>query len=213
MIDERRTSQVFGEVISVIVGSVLLSTTVKVMLRILKKSYSSAVTRGLKDIGYGSFVEFPAVVTGAEYISLGKNFFARSRLRIEAISRYGSHSYTPRIAIGDNVRFESDCHVGCINQIVIGNNVLIASRVFIADHSHGDISADALTLPPSRRRVVSKGPIAIEDNVWIGEGAAVMANVTIGKNAIVGANAVVTRSVPSNAVVGGIPARIIRVLE
>ena len=52
----------------------------------------------------------------------------------------------------------------------------------------------------------------IEDNVWIGEGVVIMPNVRIGRNAIVGANAVVTKDVPADCVVGGIPARVIRFL-
>ena len=52
----------------------------------------------------------------------------------------------------------------------------------------------------------------IKDNVWIGEGVAIMPNVRIGKNAIIGANAVVTKDVPENTVVGGNPAKIIKQL-
>jgi acetyltransferase-like isoleucine patch superfamily enzyme len=78
---------------------------------------------------------------------------------------------------------------------------------------HGEINAEALKTPPSLRKVISKGPVIIEDNVWIGESVAIMPNVTIGRNAIIGANSVVTASIPPNAVAAGIPARVIRIME
>jgi acetyltransferase-like isoleucine patch superfamily enzyme len=81
------------------------------------------------------------------------------------------------------------------------------------DHFHGEISLKALSLAPALRQLYSKGPVIIEDNVWIGEGAVIMPNVRIGKNAIVGANAVVTKDVPADCVVGGVPARVIRYLR
>jgi acetyltransferase-like isoleucine patch superfamily enzyme len=67
--------------------------------------------------------------------------------------------------------------------------------------------------PPINRPLISKGPVIIEDNVWIGEGVCITPNVRIGKNAIVGANAVVTKDVPPNTVVAGVPARVIKLLE
>jgi acetyltransferase-like isoleucine patch superfamily enzyme len=134
-------------------------------------------------------------------------------LRIEAWDKYSMQSFAPEITIGNNVTFNTDCHIGCINKVTIGNNVLIASRVYISDHSHGDVSAEALSKSPEMRDLVSKGPVIIEDNVWIGEGACIMPGVTIGANSIIGANAVVTKSFPVNSVIGGVPAVIIKNLN
>jgi acetyltransferase-like isoleucine patch superfamily enzyme len=106
----------------------------------------------------------------------------------------------------------TDIHIGCINKIVIGNNVLFSSRIFISDHSHGIIAKEALALPPSRRPLISKGPVIINDNVWIGEGVAILAGVIIGENCIIGANSVVTKSFPANSIVGGNPAKILKSL-
>jgi acetyltransferase-like isoleucine patch superfamily enzyme len=107
-----------------------------------------------------------------------------------------------------NINF--DCHIGAINEIRIGDNVLIASKVFISDHSHGDTSTEHMNIAPLKRPVVSTGPIIINNNVWIGEGASILANITIGESAIVGTNAVVTKDVPPFAVVGGVPAKILK---
>ena len=94
--------------------------------------------------------------------------------------------------------------------IKIDSNVLIGSRVLITDHSHGNNEIADLLLPPSQRVLYSKGPVIIEENVWIGDGAAVLPNVTIGKNSIIGANTVITKDVPPNCIVVGNPARIVK---
>src|SRR5206468_2579984 len=146
------------------------------------------------------------------YISIGKNFFALYNLRLEAHDNYEGYKHTPELVIGDNVIINTDCHIGCINKVHIGNNVLFASRVYVSDHSHGNIETEALRLPPAIRPLVSKGPVIVKDNVWIGEGVCILPNVTIGENAIIGANSVVTKDVPANSVVVGIPARVIKQL-
>jgi len=175
-------------------------------------SISYSLKRNLKKCGNDFSIEFPIISHGLKYISIGDNFSSFARLRLEAFDKHLDNTYTPEIIIGDNVSINYDVHIGCVNKIVIGNNVLIASKVFITDHYHGNIDYEALKTPPSLRKVISKDPVIIEDNVWIGEGVAIMPNVRIGKNAIIGANAVVTKDIPANAVVGGIPARIIKIL-
>ncbi len=105
---------------------------------------------------------------------------------------------------------ENDCHIGAINRVEIHDHVLIASRVYISDHSHGETRLEDLRISPHDRPVVSKGPVVIESHVWLGEGVCVMPGVRIGHHSVVGANAVVTRDVPPYSVAAGCPARIVK---
>lgn len=178
-----------------------------------KAVYSNCVRRVFSKIGPGAHIEFPAVINGGAHMTVGAKFHASARLRLEACAKFGGQTFSPSVTIGDNVDFNYDCHIGCINKIVIGDNVLAASKVLIMDHSHGEITAADMALPPSARKLVSKGPIVIGKNVWIGEGAAILAGVTIGESSIIGANAVVTRDVPPFSVAAGNPARVIKTLK
>jgi serine acetyltransferase len=174
--------------------------------------YSSYYSRSFKKCGSRFFLRAPLYLMGPKFISIGDNFYAGYRLRLEAHHFTYGNNTLPVLTIGNNVSFNYDCHVGCCNEIVIGDNVLFASRVFITDHYHGNIDYDSLSTAPADRPICSKGPVIIGDNVWVGEGVAIMPNVTIGRNAIIGANSVVTADIPENSVAGGIPAKIIRVL-
>jgi acetyltransferase-like isoleucine patch superfamily enzyme len=172
--------------------------------------YSTFIKLGFKSAGKNFFIEYPSRLVGGEAIEVGDNFYCYGGLRLEAYRKHNGFCFSPSIKIGDNVSFNFDCHIGCISHISIGNNVLIASKVFITDHYHGDMSKEDMLLPPAKRKIFSKGPVVIEDNVWIGEGVAIMPNVTIGKNSIIGANAVVTKSFPENSIIAGIPAKQIK---
>jgi acetyltransferase-like isoleucine patch superfamily enzyme len=165
-----------------------------------------------KSVGNDINIQGEYFFINPKYISIGSDFHTLFNLRLEAWDKYGADSYTPEIIIKNNVRFGADCHIGCINKVIIGNNVLIASKVFITDHTHGQVSRAELEKTPLERPLFSLGPVIIEDNVWIGENVVVMPGITIGKNSIIGANAVVTKSVPENSVAVGVPATILRTL-
>ncbi len=190
----------------------ILEKLINKIRRIQNFLFSEIIKYCFKSAGKNFFVEYPIRITGGNNIVIGNNFTSFGRLRIETFESHNGFKFTPQLSIGNNVSMNYDCHIGCINKIVIGNNVLIASRVTVLDHFHGEISSSELKIPPSERKIVSKGPIVIGNNVWIGEGVAIMPDVTIGENSIIGANAVVTKSFPANSIIGGIPAKLLKQL-
>ncbi len=169
--------------------------------------------RSFASIGRECYVRAPARIYNPDQMTLGSAVTAEPGLVMEAFVVFQGETFRPRIVIGDRVSFGYHCHVGCIDEVNIGNDVLIASRVFISDHSHGGAQASDLSLPPARRPLVSKGPVRIGSRVWIGEGVCILSGVTIGDNSIIGANSVVTHDVPPNTVYAGAPARLLKQLD
>ena len=168
--------------------------------------------RKVKHVGKKVFFSENAYIVGGKYIEIGDNFSAFSNLRIEAIDKYLNFTYHPSIKIGSDVSCGNDCHIGCINEVIISDGVLLGSHILINDHSHGQTEYVSCQRPADRE-LVSKGPIHIGKYVWICDGACVLPDVTIGENSIIGANAVVTKNVPPNCVAAGNPAKIVKYLQ
>ena len=120
-------------------------------------------------------------------------------------------SSAPCIFVGTDTAINRGCHITAANEISIGNNVVLGPYVTITDNAHGDNSYSQMELHPYKRSVISKGPVIIDDNVWIGEKATILPNVHIGFGAVIGANSVVTKDVPAYAIAVGNPAKIIKI--
>lgn len=110
---------------------------------------------------------------------------------------YGKHT-----KIGKNVFINFDCVFLDLGGITIEEGVLIAPKVSLLSEGHG--------ISPEQRHSLIPKPIHIKKNAWIGAGATILQGVTIGKNSVVAAGSVVSKDVPDNVVVGGIPAKIIK---
>ena len=184
----------------------------------LRSYYTKLFNRNIrtlfKSCGEKLQISPPLIYMGLNNVSIGNNFRAGERLKLRTFNNWEGKTYTPSIVIGNNVNIETDCHISAINQVSIGNNVLIASFVYISDHTHGNVNdLEVPLLPPLQRPLYSKGPVIIEDDVWLGEKVSVMAGVHIGRGAIIGANSVVTKDIPAYAIAVGSPAKVIKMLK
>lgn len=109
------------------------------------------------------------------------------------------------IHLGKNVFINGGCHFQDQGGITLGDGALIGHNVVLATLNH-DMS-------PKKRQTLHPAPIVIGNNVWVGSNATILPGVTIGDGAIVAAGAVVTKDVPRNTVVGGVPAKVIKTIE
>lgn len=173
--------------------------------------YTNRMRNYFHSVGYGTmFIPSFRDLRGAKYILIGCNCEIRDNVRLTAWDRYINQKFSPRIEIGDNCSIGSNSHVTAINLIKLGNNVRMGNNVLITDNSHGDNSPEELEVAPNFRPLYSKGPVIIDDNVWIGEKASILPGVHIGRCSTIGAGSVVTKDIPPYSVVGGNPARIIK---
>jgi len=108
------------------------------------------------------------------------------------------------LTVGDHTFIGRGCELDIAQSVVIGAHTLLAPNVFITDHTHNHARGRMLD-----EQGTTIAPVAIGSDVWIGTGAVVLHGVTIGDGAIVGAGAVVTADVAPNAIVAGVPGRVI----
>ncbi len=151
-------------------------------------------------------------IRGKGNIEFGKNFTCGRSVRIET----NPDCTTKTLFIGDNVEFNDRVHITAFSNVKIGNNVLLASNIYISDTIHGSYLGDKFDssplLPPNSRSLSYKS-VEISDNVWIGEGVCILPGVKIGKGVIIGSNSVVTKNIPDYTIVVGSPAIVIKYFD
>jgi acetyltransferase-like isoleucine patch superfamily enzyme len=113
------------------------------------------------------------------------------------------------LSIGAKSVLGQECTISCFQHISIGRECIVADRVMMIDFDHGMVEVER----PIREQGIYKRDVNIGHNVWIGYGACFLRGVTVGDNSVIGTSSVVTCDVPANAVVGGIPAKVIRMRE
>ncbi len=111
-----------------------------------------------------------------------------------------------RIDIGSHSLLTPGLQIVSANHVTIGDNVMIASRVYISDADWHEIY-DRLASPGPT------APVTLGNNVWLGEGVKICKGVTIGENSVIGAGSVVTKDIPANVVAAGNPAKTVKKLD
>ena len=113
------------------------------------------------------------------------------------------------VEIGAKTVFGQECTISAYKHVRIGEQCVIADRAMFIDFDHGVVEVER----PIRVQGIYKRECIVGSNVWIGYGACILRGVRVGDNSIVGTNSVVTKDVPANTVVGGVPAKTIRTRE
>lgn len=156
-------------------------------------------------------IRFPIDIRNKHNIDFGVNLTTGFYCRIEAFPLDSSNLKT--LKFGRNVQLNDYVHITAAKSVEIGNDVLMASKIYISDCSHGSYAGDGNDSSPesipATRLIVAK-PVKIGDRVWLGEFVSVLPGVTIGDGTIVGANSVVSKSLPANVIAVGSPAKPIK---
>lgn len=126
-----------------------------------------------------------------------------------------------KIIIGDNTRLGKGSIIRSVEKVVVGSYTAIADNVVISDNGNHPIDPDFRrrmkldTLGGDMRlwKHSEHAPVIIGENVWVGEHSRIQRGVTIGDNAIIAAGAIVTKDVPANSIVAGIPAKVIKYID
>jgi len=113
------------------------------------------------------------------------------------------------VTIGAKTVIGQECTISAFQHVAIGRECIIADRAMMIDFDHGVTEVER----PIRLQGIYKRDVEVGHNVWIGYGACILRGVTVGENSVIGTSAVLTRSFPANAVIAGVPARVIRMRE
>ena len=113
------------------------------------------------------------------------------------------------VEIGAKTVLGQECTISAYERVRIGEQCVIADRAMFIDFDHGVVEVER----PIRTQGIYTRAVEVGSNVWIGYGACILRGVSVGDNAIIGTNCVVTKDVPANAVVAGVPARIVRMRD
>jgi acetyltransferase-like isoleucine patch superfamily enzyme len=163
---------------------------------------------GLGSLGTRSFIQRPRILHGRRSIYIGQDTHIFSGGLISALSRYASRAYDPTIRIGNAVYIGRHVYLTAVQGITIEDDCVLSEHVYITDLNHGfDPRAGAII----QQDLESKGPVSIGRNCFLGYRAVVMPGVSLGEWCVVGANSVVTHSFPAYSMIGGAPARVIKV--
>lgn len=159
-------------------------------------------------------IRFPFDIRGRKYIDLGKALTLGKYCRFEVFPHLMTEGDSIKLRIGKSVQMNDNVHICAMQSVEIGDNVLMASNIYISDNTHGFYNGIAAkqsspNIPPINRPYFI-APVKIEKNAWVCQGCVINPGVTIGEGSIIGANSVVTHSIPPYSIAVGAPAKVIK---
>jgi len=190
------------------------------VIRGLKLKIFLKNSNGLIFLGKKVDLQFP------NKVSLGRTTIIDNNVFINALSKHGIkigdnfslgrnsiiecsgviRNIGEGLRIGNNVGIAQNCFIQVRGFVEIGNNVIFGPNVSIFSENHNFENPD---LPVNVQGETRKG-VKIEDGVWIGTRAVILDGVTVGKNSIIAAGSIVTKDVPEYSIVGGVPAKVLK---
>jgi acetyltransferase-like isoleucine patch superfamily enzyme len=167
------------------------------------KSFSVAAGPAFATFGTHSVIQPPIRLTGEAWIAIGTRVFIGPGSWLQVLGRPD----VTAIEIGDGTSIVGDCVLSAAQSIRLGERVLLARNVYIADHMHRYDERSRAVLDQGITRV---GPVEICDGAWLGQNVVIGPNVRVGIGSVVGANSVVLSDIPDYSVAVGAPARVVR---
>ena len=194
--------------------SFFFNEKVKFVFSLIKAEFHTGLySRCFGSLGKGVRINSITEILNSKRISIGKNTHIGRNVLLRCFDAAGEKGLST-ITIGEKSCIGDHSTITAAKKITIGNGVLTGRMVIITDNSHGHTNIpEELDIDPILRPIVSTGEVVIEDNVWIGEKASIMPGVRVGKGSIIAANAVVTKNVPPYSIVGGCPAKVIKMMR
>lgn len=176
-------------------------------VRARAKALSLSVAGSFAEFGARTVIQPPIRVSGERRIALGNDVFIGSNSWLQALAHDDPE---PAIRIGDGTSVAGQLVVSALGSIVLGQRVLVARNVYIADHAHEHGRFGVAILDQG---LSEPAPVEIEDGAWLGQNVVVGPGVRVGRGAVVGANSVVLTDVPDRCLAVGAPARIVQELR
>ena len=169
----------------------------------------------LKHCGHNVVLKRGIKINHPEHVCIGNDAYISefcwfSLLPVNYQKNAPDVALKPAVVIGNNCYIGRFAMFSCMNEIQLGNDVMLSDRVFIGDGTHG---YSVRELPIKDQYMFSNGPVSIGDGSWLGINVAVMPNVRIGKGCVIGANSVVTQDVPDYHIAVGAPARVLKAVD
>jgi acetyltransferase-like isoleucine patch superfamily enzyme len=165
-------------------------------------------TRALQ-LGPGTIVGKPRLLSGAQFIQIGRGCHIREGAWLGVYPQPNEPRPDPRphLVLEDGVYLGFYACLTAIDLVHIGAGSVISDYFYASDHTHGH---DPRLGSPASQPLVSKGPVRIGRNCFIGYRASILPGVVLGDSCVVGAHAVVTRSFPAMTMLVGVPARVVK---
>jgi acetyltransferase-like isoleucine patch superfamily enzyme len=173
-------------------------------LALRSKLFSLAASGGFHSFGRRTVLERPVRIIGASRMAIGSDVYVGAGSCLQTLGNSGD---CPALIIGDGTSIAGTAVLSAATCVHLGERVLLARNVYIADHMHAFDDLEAAVIDQNITRIA---PVRIGDGAWLGQNVVVCPGVSIGRGAVIGANSVVLDDVPAHVVAVGAPARIVR---